>query len=365
MFRLNNIKQNLLIVALATFISGCGGGSTTTSEGIASTPALSSKAIQEGQVIDRATGRGLANVEVNIESHTTTTDANGFYRLNNIAVNDNAVVNFEKDGYLFGSTKVQIKALSGDNTPSTNYLEYTLDTYNTQWSYDSQDGSTSAAVEIPAGTIHTDESENVYNGVVYSRWLFKDTMTAEGRDAFPGAFEGMNNNGIVVPFVSYGLMSVELKDENGASLSLSENITLALPSVTGTTENILSLWYYDYDQGLWIEDGFAERQSDGTYLGEISHPGTWSLSQPIEVEVGIYRGYILNVDGSPMSDARVYAVGDNWISSDLSTDQNGQFELEVIPGNNFQLSAYNYKDQYEATYNGIMPIIASGNIVEG
>ena len=57
-------------------------------------------------------------------------------------------------------------------------------------------------------------------------------------------------------------------------------------------------------------------------------------------------------------------VGDNWISSDLSTDENGIFEIEVIPGKSFQLTAYNYKDKYGAKYNGTISEIASGEIVE-
>ena len=37
--------------------------------------------------------------------------------------------------------------------------------------------------------------------------------------------------------------------------------------------------------------------------------------------------------GPPTSNVRVHAVGDKWISSDLSTDENGLFEIKVIPGN--------------------------------
>jgi len=129
-------------------------------------------------------------------------------------------------------------------------------------------------------------------------------------------------------------------------------------------QNIIPLWYYDYDQGLWIEEGYAERQTDGTYRGEISHPGTWSLSQPIEEGVGIYRGRIINEDGTPASDVRVHALGNNWISSDLTTDENGLFEIEVIPGSSFQLAAYNYKDKYKAMYNSTISAIASGDIIE-
>ncbi|MGB5966188.1 MAG: hypothetical protein WBG65_11775, partial [Sulfurimonadaceae bacterium] len=66
----------------------------------------------------------------------------------------------------------------------------------------------------------------------------------------------------------------------------------------------------------------------------------------------------------PVSDVRVHAIGNNWIATDLSTDADGIFEIEVIPDSSFQLAAYNYKDKYEAMYNGTIPAIASGDIVE-
>jgi hypothetical protein len=99
-------------------------------------------------------------------------------------------------------------------------------------------------------------------------------------------------------------------------------------------------------------------------MGTISHTGTWSLSKPIDTPAGVYRGRILNEDGTPASDVRVLAVGENWIATDLSTAADGSFEIEVIPDSSFQLEAYNYKDKYKAMYNGTIPTIASGEIVE-
>jgi len=57
-------------------------------------------------------------------------------------------------------------------------------------------------------------------------------------------------------------------------------------------------------------------------------------------------------------------LGTNWISSDLSTDENGLFELEVIPGSSFTLAAYDYKNMFGANYNGIIAAVASGDVIE-
>ncbi len=329
--------------------------------------------VHRGQVKDSSSGKGLTNVKVTVGGSTTTSNKNGFYTLSDLSEKEEAVVNFEKEGYLLGSARIQIKELSGDNTISPNYLEYSMHAYSNawnngrKWSYNSQNGAArgaAGAVEVPAGAIHKDAAGNVYKGTVSARWVFKDTMTAEGRDAFPGDFKGINANGVLVPFLPYGLASLELKNKSGTSLNVSEPITLVLPSLKGTRANIIPLWYYDYAQGLWMEEGYAERQSNGKYHADISHPGTWSLSQPIDEEVGIYRDRIISEDGSPMSDIRVYAVGKNWIGSDLSTDEDGIFEIEVMPNSSFRLKAYDYKNKFNANYNGIIKAIASGEIVE-
>ena len=95
--------------------------------------------------------------------------------------------------------------------------------------------------------------------MVTANWIFVDTMTPKGRDSFPGAFEGRSTDDIIVPFVSYGFMLLELEDENGAALNVSENINFILTSVTGTTEQNIPLWYFDDVEGIWIEEGYATR----------------------------------------------------------------------------------------------------------
>jgi len=96
----------------------------------------------------------------------------------------------------------------------------------------------------------------------------------------------------------------------------------------------------------------------------VSHAGTWCLSQPVTEALGIYRGRIIYRNGNPVKDARVYAIGSNWVRMDVTTDENGIFELEVIPGEDFTIYAYNYKWKYGADYNGTISGVASGEIVE-
>ena len=325
-------------------------------------------AMQEGKVTDSATGEPLAGVEVSIGGCVTTTDNQGHYLLNNIAENERAVVTFTANGYFKNSIAIQIKQYStGKTTLSPNYLEYALDSYDHEESYSSQTdktltATTNANVEIPAG-VYTTSNGEMYKGNVYADIAYEDILTEKGKEVFPGAFEGKDVNGQTVPFVSYGLMVVELKDANGNTLQLTDNAVVTFPATLKATAESISLWYYDYQHGMWIEDGFAIRQENGTYRGEVSHAGTWSLNKPIVEAPGIYKGRIIYSNGNPVRDARVYAIGTNWVRSTLSTDENGNFEIKVIPGEDFTLFAFNYKWKYGARYNGMIGGIASGETV--
>jgi len=360
------------IVMLVTLLTGCGGGSAGSSSAGSSSgassiqaveTALASKAVQQGQITDSVTGEPLANVEVNIGSHTTTTDEQGFYELKDITASDNAVITFKHESYYLNSEIIAIKEYSNGTTLSPNYLEFSLDKYDTQHNDDSQNEkiwNTNFGIEIPGG-IYTDDEGNDYSGNVIAKVAYEDVSTEKGRDVFPGAYEGKNTNDVIVPFVSYGFMVIDLKDESDTALSISGDIVLTFHTATGATEDIIPLWYYDYAQGIWIEEGYATRLSDGKYEGTVSHPGTWSLSQPVEDASSIYTDRILYPDGTPVTNLRVHAVGNNWIRTDLSTDENGVFEIEVIPGEDFSLKAYHYEDKYGAE-SATIQAVAPGDI---
>ncbi len=321
----------------------------------------------EGILKDSATGVVLANVSVSVGGCTTTTDANGVYTLSDLSANEEAVINFEKEGYLQGSVSIQLKILSGDDTVSSNYLEYTMHAHDKQWNYDSSEQIASTHITVDASVAYIDSEEKPYNGTIAAYLTLIDITTDEGKDVFTGAFKGINTNGEMVQFDSYGLISILLKDSNGNTVELAdeETATLGFDAVSSLEKpSTLPLWYYDYEQGLWVEEGYAELQEDGSYQGDIPHLGTWSLNRPIEDAPGIYRGRIVYTDGTPAQDIRIHAVGTNWSSSDLSTDSEGIFEIKVIPDSSFQLKAYNYKDKYEAVYNGTIQAIASGEIIE-
>ncbi len=360
--------------------------STTESAGIEETPLVNSDvvtvevstgndecrpgtAMQEGKVVDIDTKEPLVGVKVTLNGCTTTTDELGRYMFSNIEPSERVNVEFELDGYYHGSTVIQVNEFStGTVVASPNYLEFALAAYDKKDSFNSQteyflniEGD--ASVFFPAGIFNTQQN-TLYEGDVYVQAAYEDVSTDKGKHVFPGEFEGLSANGETVPFVSYGMIVVNVEDANGNELKFADTATVTFPAVPATTQETIPMWWFDERSEMWIEKGYATKQSDGTYAGEISQSGIWSLSEPVLETPGIYRGQIIYSTGNPVRDARVYAVGPNWIRADLSTDENGYFEIEVVPGEDFTLEATNYKWKYSAKYNGSIAGVASGEIVE-
>ena len=241
--------------------------------------------------------------------------------------------------------------------------------HDKQWDYENSEinGISGTHIHIDNSVAYTNIERKAYSGTITANLTILDITSDKGKEIFPGAFKGINSNGTLIQFETYGLLSISLKDSNGKIINLAdgETATLGFDAVSSLEKPVtLPLWYYDYEQGLWFEEGYAELQEDGSYKGEVSHLGTWSLNKVLEEEPGIYRGRIIYADGTAAQNIRIHAIGINWSSSDLSTNEDGIFEIKVIPGSSFKLSAYDYKDKYGANYNGIIAAIASGDIVE-
>ena len=366
-------KDRLITLAIVlTILTGCGGGgsgnSTIASDGSSESSIISNnKVSHSGQIKDSTRNKGLANVIVSLGKYSTNTDENGFYTLSGLGEAEETIVTFEKEGYLQGSKQIQLKYLAADNTTASNYIEYSMYTYDYQWDYNSNEAILSPRIAIDASVSYVDNEGEAYDGSITASLTILDNDDETLMTAFPGTFKGINSNGTLVQFETYGLIHISLKDINHNILHFANNETGTLifqPTSTMQNINTLPLWYYDYVQGVWIEEGYVELQADGNYKGEISHLGSWSLNKPLEKDPGIFHARILDADGAPARDMRVHAIGSNWASSDLSTDENGFFTIEVIPDSNFKLQSYDFKEKYQANYGGTISAIASGDIVE-
>ncbi len=373
MNKYTTLTKLFIIGLIATLITACGGSSSSynangsyTADGeeiiLGSTyeTCQYGSATHEGHVVDSKTNKGINNVEVSVSGCTVETDSKGFYKLSNIKSVKRAPITFNKDGYYKNSEIIAIEE------ETNNHLAYSLDPY-ASWSkstFSSNEGLEKDNIRISDTTVYTNkETGEKYKGKINTYWYQKDTNSAKGRDALPGNYQGIDSNGIIVNFVSYTFAVVELKDKDNNPLNISAPMTIQLKNVSGTTDQVIPLWYYDYDRAVWVEKGMAQRDEEGIYHGQISHAGTWSLSKPVESEMGIYQGRIVNENDQPMTNVRIKAKGKNWVTQDLSTDENGAFSVYVVPNEKFSLSAYDYNEGYGANFPVMLSAIQSGDVV--
>jgi len=323
----------------------------------------------EGRIVNYLNGKPLANVEVSIGGCITKTDENGWYSLKDIAENERAAVTFKADGFYRNSTIIYLKQyVNGTKTVSPNFLSYPLDPYDNQESYQSNIDVTlttqdNASISIPAG-VYQDMQGNEYMGDVKAEIAYEDVFTSKGRFEFLGTYEGVDANGETVMLRSYGMMVVDIKDSDGRPLKIVDNASIKFPAPKKSAAETIPLWYYDYDKGIWIEEGYATRQDDGSYVGEISHLGAWSLNAPVVEAPGRYIGRITYEDGTPARGIRILAMGENWIQGDLTTDSEGKFEIKVVPNSDFTIRAYDFVKKFEAVFKEVIPGIGSGETFE-
>ena len=362
-----NIKNTVYIGLTATLLTACGAGfkgnkyNTANGEkiilGSENPVCQTGNAVHEGLLIDEKSGKGIDNVEVNIGGCITYTKQDGSYKLSNLKSISRVPIIFEKRGYYKNSAIISIEK------KTSNYLKFPLKKNASDWTFKSEEGTSRNNIIISSDTKYkTTKGENYTNDItaLYTQY----SISTQNRDKLPGDYHGLDSNGVIVNFVSYALMVLDLKDEDGKSLNVSEPIRLIVKNISTTNEDMIPLWNYNYNKGIWVEDGFAQKDENGDYVCEISHPGTWSLSKPIESEMGLYVGRIVDADDNPMRNVRVQAEGTNWMNKDLTTDENGEFKLYVVPNKEFRLSAYDYKDKYGARYTKAMDAIAAGDVVE-
>lgn len=120
----------------------------------------------------------------------------------------------------------------------------------------------------------------VYNGQVnvYARNI--DPTTKEGIATMPGDLRGIDTSGDEKLLHSFGIMAVELSDNNGnplqiangATATISQIIPTSLLGIAGTT---IPMWYFDEIKGMWMEEGNATLNGN-KYEGKVKHFTYWN-----------------------------------------------------------------------------------------
>lgn len=276
-----------LFVSASMFTACCstddvsGGGGDVPGPG--PVPAPMSMAQLSGFVYDEF-GDPIDGVTVTSGTSSVKTNAHGAFTLSSVnVVNGRSVVRFSKPGSWYADVVRSVEAKEGD------VWEVAMPSISNV-SFDSSTGRLLSLrgmkVDIPANSIK-ETTEAAYTGNVDSRMAYLDPNDENFSSMMPGGDLAATGYGEKDPsnpnpqLISYGMTSVELSKSQTEALQLNGVATVTFPAPAGLEEHdIIPLWGFNEETGLWEYEGDATKQPDGTYQGTVTHFSWHNLDYP-------------------------------------------------------------------------------------
>lgn len=235
----------------------------------------------QGNIVDE-NGQPAMGVAIKVGSKTATTNARGYFRIINAALDEEeSMITAEKTGY-FKAYRV-FSATSGVNQVMIRLIKKT-----SAGSVNASSGGTvtlanGSKVSLPAnGVVKAAGGSYTGNVNVYTSYI--DPSSPNIAQTVPGSFLATDKDNNRVVLASYGMMAVELESPSGEKLQIASGqkatLTMAIPtSLQASAPATISLWYVDEQTGLWKEEGTATKTGT-TYVGEVKHFSYWNCDVP-------------------------------------------------------------------------------------
>ena len=235
-----------------------------------------------GQVVDLQ-NNPVVGASILVGSSTTTTDSNGIFIVRNAEVFDKfAYVKAKKAGFINGSRS--LVPSSGFNHIKIMLLPKTVTQTVSSGVPTTVNLSNGAAVELLGNYSKLDGT--IYTGNVQISLHFLNPSENSMTEQMPGMLLGQNYQNQARILRTLGMLAVDLRSEAGEKLNISDGseatISVPLdPETLNGAPNQIPLWYFDEDNGYWIEEGFASLQGS-KYIGTVSHFSFWNCDIPTE-----------------------------------------------------------------------------------
>jgi hypothetical protein len=235
-----------------------------------------------GRIIDE-NGMGINSASVNVGNTTVTTNEHGVFKIANVSVNKNhTTVLVKKAGFFDGYRTI----VAIEN--SSNSIEIMLIPKVLSGSFAATNGGivnigNDVSLSFTPNSIKT-EGGSDYNGTVK---IFASYLTPNDNNLLkkmPGDLVGEKTDGKEYILKTYGMVNVELYDDSGNKLNLKQGtnatISMNVPNNLSNAPSTIPLWYFNTETGIWKEEGTAS-QTNGKYVGQVSHFSWWNLDDPI------------------------------------------------------------------------------------
>ena len=289
----------------------------------------------QGNIYDE-NDQPAADVRIIVGSKNTTTNDNGYFKIENASLNKNAsLVTAEKAGYFNGYRS--FRATSGTNQVVIKLTRKTSAGIVNASAGGEVSLSNGSKIALPSNSVVVSSSGIAYPGSVNVFARYIDPTAQDIAQTIPGSFMADDKDGKRVVLVSYGMLAVELESAAGEKLQIAQGktatLTTAIPSsLRSSAPATISLWYVDEKTGIWKEEGTANKNGNN-YVGEVKHFSFWNCdygAPSVTITLNLK-----NIDQLPVAHALIYArttaanaplTGYSW------TDSQGQLS-ELVPAN--------------------------------
>ncbi len=275
-----------------------------------------------GKIYDE-NGNVLSGVTILSGDNQATSDSSGHFNINvDTTISNRYVLRIKKDGYF---DRIYSKMASDTMDYPIQLIKKEPSDFVTFEKFKSEEGATvkvnGASVTIPkAGLVKRDGND--YNGMVNITVVYL-SPSKNIYPLMPGSdLMALAANGDTTPLISYGMINVEMTDETGEMLQLKNGCEALLkyPAPEGfTAHDTIPLWYFNEENGLWIEDGYSVKRGD-EYVGTVKHFTWWncdielSNGATIRCRLKNYPYNYVHIYAAPDS-IRVWATGETFCTN--------------------------------------------------
>jgi uncharacterized protein (TIGR02145 family) len=315
----------------------------------------------KGRVLD-ANGNAITGAVVKAGSATTNTDAMGVFILNNISANQKlGCVIVEKAGY-FKCVRSFVPKTGG------NELQIRLLTKSTDGTINSSTGGTvtisNASVTLPANGVTLNNA--AYTGTINVAIKHFDPSSANFNEEMPGSLVGVSSN-TVSSLISYGMIGVELTDNNGQLLQIASGQTATLKftipaTMLASAPSSIDLWSLDETNGYWKKEGVANKVNN-QFVGQVSHFSFWNCDVPSNF---VYiNGQVINSQTQqPLSGAIVTVSSTNYGSASDYTNNQGQYSGYAPNGVSLSITvSVSCSGSNTVVYTGSLPAMSANTTI--
>ncbi len=338
------MSSKSVILVLAAFGLGCQHADTN----------LRQEVGRIGGFVNDIDGNPVADVTVEVQGLTGTTDSNGYYVIGDVLPASAIPVTFYKDGYTTGHSRAELITWE---FVSVNGTIMSVDGTAT---FDASVGGTveieGVSITFAPNNILTADGD-LYTGevVVTSTHINPHTdeilaapgdLTAWRKDTGSAA---KDDSYTLNQLVSFGMINVEMEDLAGEDVELdpTQPVDVSMPIDNGDYPDVYRLasgdtndvWSFDEDASRWGDDGVGGvvEGADGLeFEFQASHFSWWNCDQGYVPSCA--TGHVYDVLDFPVRSAEVTCAGGQSTST-VYTDDNGFFVCTVMVGDTINVTA--------------------------